>query len=321
MEKQPLISVIVPVYKVETYLDHCVSSILAQTYENLEVILVDDGSPDRSGQLCDAWARKDARIRVIHQENGGGGKARNTALDAATGELIAFVDSDDYIAPDLYEHLYHLLELGADIAECGYVTTEDDHASFPPDRSEPRFYTPEEAMREHIRDRVFCQVIWNKLYRREMVGPIRFPVGTRIDDEYFTYQVLGNAKKLVRSDKVCYAYRQQESSVMHRNFDLGRVLSIEAKQQRLAWIRSHMPSLENAAKVSMIESCIYFMQASLRKLKDDELHEAVLILNSAMKEIRPFPREESRLILRLAQFNLVWTARLLNILIDLHILT
>ena len=112
-----LISVIVPVYKVEKYLDKCVSSIINQTHRNLEIILVDDGSPDHCGAMCDAWAEKDSRIKVIHQENAGGGAARNAALDMARGELIAFVDSDDYIAPDMYEHLYKLIATGADIAE------------------------------------------------------------------------------------------------------------------------------------------------------------------------------------------------------------
>ena len=123
MTQLPLISVIVPVYKVENYLDCCVQSIVNQTYSNLEIILIDDGSaigliahmdtaPDASGAMCDVWAEKDSRIRVIHQENAGGGAARNAGLDAARGERIAFVDSDDYIAPDCYQYLHTLLEEG-----------------------------------------------------------------------------------------------------------------------------------------------------------------------------------------------------------------
>ena len=109
MTQLPLISVIVPVYKVENYLDCCVQSIVNQTYSNLEIILIDDGSPDASGAMCDAWAEKDSRIRVIHQENAGGGAARNAGLDAARGERIAFVDSDDYIAPDCYQYMSTLV--------------------------------------------------------------------------------------------------------------------------------------------------------------------------------------------------------------------
>ena len=128
--EEPLISVIVPVYKVEPYLDKCISSIVNQTYKNLEIILVDDGSPDNCPAMCDAWAEKDSRIRVLHQRNQGGGAARNAGLDLTSGSLIAFVDSDDYIAPVMYAHLYELLKSGADIAECSYVEVAGNDAVF-----------------------------------------------------------------------------------------------------------------------------------------------------------------------------------------------
>ena len=158
MQNLPLISVIVPVYKVEKYLDACVASILGQTYANLELILVEDGSPDNSGALCDAWAQKDPRVRVIHKENGGGGLARNVGLDAAKGELIAFVDSDDYIAPDMFAYLYSLLQQGADIAECDYVDVVEDGFVFPEEEGEVRFVTPEEALRGNLYDTHFRQL-------------------------------------------------------------------------------------------------------------------------------------------------------------------
>ena len=179
MNKLPLISVIVPVYKVEAYLDKCVSSVAEQTYNNLEIILVDDGSPDNSPAMCDAWAEKDNRIRVIHQKNAGSGASRNAALDIAQGEFIAFVDSDDYIAPDMYAHLFSLLEQGADIAECGYINVTDDAAVFQERGFNAQKYTAEEAMHLHIQDTAFRQLIWNKLYRREVIGGIHFPKGKK----------------------------------------------------------------------------------------------------------------------------------------------
>ena len=182
MTQLPLISVIVPVYKVENYLDCCVQSIVNQTYSNLEIILIDDGSPDASGAMCDAWAEKDSRIRVIHQENAGGGAARNAGLDAARGERIAFVDSDDYIAPGCYQYLHTLLEEGADIAECDFVETERNDAVFGTDAGEISFYTPLEAMRCHIRDTAFRQLIWNKLYRRAIFAQLRYPEGKLNED-------------------------------------------------------------------------------------------------------------------------------------------
>ena len=126
MKEMPLISVILPVYRVEKYLDRCLQSITGQTYRNLEIILVDDGSPDSSGAMCDAWAEKDSRIRVIHKENAGAGAARNTGLDAAAGEIISMIDSDDYLQVHMFEHLLSLMTEDVDIAECDICWTELD---------------------------------------------------------------------------------------------------------------------------------------------------------------------------------------------------
>ena len=326
MKDLPLISVIVPVYKVEAYLDQCVRSITGQTYRNLEILLIDDGSPDGSGSICDAWAAKDSRIRVIHKENAGAGAARNTGLDAARGELIAFVDSDDYIAAGMYRHLFQLLETGADIAECGYVETTDDHAEFANQDSRTALYAPRDAMREHIRDTVFRQLIWNKLYRRETIGGARFPEGTKIDDEFFTYQVLGNAKTLIRSGRVCYAYRQQPGSIMHQTYSLKRLEGLRAKQQRLDYLKDRMPELVEEAKLELFFSCLGAMQESLRSLPKEDLPQARQIIGGVTAGITPLEPDHQaskrkNLLLKLAQANFEGTARVLNFLIRIHVLT
>ena len=282
-----LISVIVPVYQVEEYLDRCVQSIVDQTYTNLEIILVEDGSPDRCPQMCDEWAKRDGRIRVIHQSNAGGGAARNTALNAARGELIAFVDSDDYIAPDMYEYLYKLMLRGADIAECGHVNVGYHDMVFQPSDDNVRTYTVQEAMTEHICDRIFRQLIWNKLYRREIIGEIRFPVGKKIDDEFFTYQVLGNAKTLVRSDKICYAYRQQESSVMHSMSAQKRLQAVEAKIQRHQYIEKNFPDLTVLSLKNLWFTCMYYGQLSLREMEKDQANQTIKHLRGVLRE-HPF---------------------------------
>lgn len=260
-----LISVIVPVYRAEAYLDRCVESIVKQTYKNLEIFLVDDGSPDGSGQLCDRWAEKDRRIRVIHQTNKGSAQARNVAIDLAQGAYIAFVDSDDYIAADMFRHLYGLLQQGADIAECAHMDVWDDHGVFDGAEAPVRTYTPEEAMAEHIRDRIFRQLIWNKLYRKKVIGEIRFPEGKKIDDEFFTYRVLGGAKKLIRSEKVCYAYRQQDASVMHSMSSQKRLQAVEAKVQRYSYILRTFPQLEGLCLKDLWFTCMYHGQRSLKE--------------------------------------------------------
>lgn len=289
----PLISVIVPVYKVEAYLDRCVQSIVDQTYQNLEIILVDDGSPDNCPAMCDAWAKKDSRIKVIHQNNAGGGAARNAALDVAHGDLIAFVDSDDYIAPDIYLNLFSLLGHDSDIAECEYINVWYDYAAFECVDNNLRTYTVQEAMSEHIRDNLFRQLIWNKLYRREVIGDIRFPAGMRIDDEFWTYRVIANARKLVHTSCKMYAYRQQPSSVMHLAFSLPRLQAVDAKCQRLELLQERFPELVSLARINLWYTCLYMGQMSLLHMDKPQQAEAFEKLYSAMRHY-PFTNKDKR---------------------------
>lgn len=284
MENLPLISVIVPVYKVEAYLDKCVQSIVDQTYTNLEIILVDDGSPDNCPAMCDAWAAKDGRIKVIHQENGGAGLARNVALDIVQGEYISLIDSDDYIEPHMYEHLLSLMTDGMDIVECGLLETElDDVALDDGSRFDSKVYAVEEAMEAHIQDRVFRQLIWNKLYRREVVGDNRFPVGKRIDDEFWTYRVIANARKLARTSCKMYAYRQQPESVMHLSFSLPRLQAVDAKCQRLELLKERFPELVPQARINLWYTCLYMGQMSLRHMDQENCQKAFIKLADVRK--------------------------------------
>ena len=327
MKDLPLISVVVPVYKVEAYLDKCIASITGQTYRNLEIILVDDGSPDNSGAICDAWAAKDSRIKVIHKENNGAGAARNTALDIARGELISMIDSDDYLESHMYEHLYSLMQEDVDIAECVIGITEtDDMPMDDGSRAEVRIYDREDAMRLHIRDQIFCQTPPNKLYRKSTVGANRFPVGNLIDDEFFTSRCIGNARRLAHSNAVMYAYRQQPGSAMHKAFSLRRLQGLYAKQQRLEYLKEYIPSLEYEAKFDLLFTCMYCMQESLRWLKDGELQTARKTIRAIVEEIAPLESnpDASRMkniLLKMAQRNFEGTCKLLNFLIDIHVLT
>lgn len=278
-----LVSVIVPVYKVEAYLNKCIQSIVDQTYKNLEIILVDDGSPDRSGAICDAWAAKDIRIRVIHKENGGAGLARNVAMDLARGEFISFIDSDDYIEPHMYEHLLGMMAEDVDIAECELLETEDDNAPLDaPAGANTLICTAREAMAHHIEDRIFRQTPPNKLYRRTTVGDIRFPVGNRIDDEFFTYRVIARCRKLAHSDRRMYAYRQQAGSVMHLSFALSRLQAVDAKVQRLALVNAQFPQLVSLAKTNLFFTCLYQGQMALLHLKKPDRQTAFERLHAAL---------------------------------------
>ena len=327
MTDLPLISVVVPVYRVEEYLDHCIRSIVEQTYSNLEILLVDDGSPDGSGAICDRWAERDSRVRVIHKQNAGAGAARNTALDQVKGSLIAFVDSDDYLHPNLYTHLYSLMVDGVEIAECEIgITQTDDLAMNDGTGARTLVCETEEALRLHIQDEVFRQTPPNKLYRRECVGDIRFPEGNLIDDEFFTYKVLGNARKLAHSCACMYAYRQQSGSAMHKPYSLRRLQGLDAKLQRLGYFEQRFPGLVREAKADLLMTCLGAMQGCLRSLKGEELETARGKLSEVLMKIVPVEIPEGtplkrRLLMKAAGKNLEQTARILNFLIDIHLLT
>lgn len=327
MTDLPLISVVVPVYRVEKYLDHCIQSIAEQTYSNLEILLVDDGSPDGSGAICDRWAARDSRIRVFHKQNAGAGAARNTALDTARGEIITFVDSDDYLHPNMFSHLCGLMKDGVEIAECEIgITERDDLAMDDGTGAEILVCETEEALRLHIQDEVFRQTPPNKLYRRECVGDIRFPEGNLIDDEFFTYKVLGNARKLAHSCACMYAYRQQSGSAMHKPYSLRRLQGIDAKLQRLGYFEQRFPGLVREAKADLLMTCLGAMQGCLRSLKGEELETARGKLSEVLMKIVPVEIPEGtplkrKLLLKAAGKHLEQTAKALNFLIDIHLLT
>lgn len=266
MNHVPLISVIVPVYKVEAYLDRCIQSIVDQTYRNLEIILVDDGSPDNCGAMCDAWATKDSRIKVIHQSNAGAGAARNAALDIAQGEWIGMIDSDDFIAPHMYEHLYSLTNPDIDIAECCIKKVNGDACLFDDGQSYNTVeYDVSAALHLHILNKIFLQTPPNKLYRRCTVENVRFPSGTGIDDEYWTYRAIGNARKLIHSSCIMYAYRQQAGSVMHTLNVEQRLRAVDAKIKRHAYIKERFPELTADSLKNLWFTCLYQGQVALRK--------------------------------------------------------
>lgn len=210
MREQSLISIIIPVYKTEQYLRACVDSVLAQTYQNLEVILVDDGSPDGSGTICDEYAARDPRVRVIHQENGGSSAARNAGLDAAKGAYIGFVDADDYIEPNMYQALYRRIqETGADIAQCRHRAVAENGSllAISPD-AEDGVLDRKEAIKGLFTGPVQF-VDWDKLYSRDILGDIRFDLRYPIcEDMLFNYQLLKKSKRIALMRDVYYTYVQ-----------------------------------------------------------------------------------------------------------------
>lgn len=282
----PLISVVVPVYKVEAYLDRCVQSIVDQTYKNLEIILVDDGSLDNCTTMCDAWVEKDSRTRVIHKENGGLSDARNAGMAIATGQYIGFVDSDDYIAPEMYQLLMeHMLADNSDIAACGVeMVFEDDTA--------PRKLTVNGCCvldRNSAMEAVVCeswlkQPVWYKLYKTQLVRDILFPMGKYHEDVFWTWQAVARAERVSVFDTLCYCYVQRNGSIMAERYSLRRLDAVEAKQQRLTFLEKEYPHLAQQARRDLLFSCMYHGQLALRDLDYAQQTAALSRLKAAVKD-------------------------------------
>ncbi len=282
------ISVIVPIYKVEDYLDKCVSSILNQTYDNLEIILVDDGSPDNCGAMCDGYANRDSRIRVIHKENGGLSDARNAGLAVCTGDYVSFVDSDDYLSPDFYKALLNVIkDNNCDIAECDVkkVFVNDIPDYTPYSEANVNVYDTRQALFMLVNDRVIHQHVWNKLYKRAAVEGELFKKGKTNEDEFWTYRIIGRSNTVAHIDAPLYYYMQRETSIMGVGYSLKRLDALEAYKERQEYLRENYPDIADKTEINLFYGCFYAYKATLKWLKGDEKKQAKKTIKSYMKNI------------------------------------
>lgn len=284
-----LISVIVPVYNVAAYLPECVESILGQDYGKLEVILIDDGSADDSGTICDEFAARDYRIRVIHQKNGGAASAKNAGLRAATGEYLSFVDSDDFLEPGVYSHMVGLLaEYGADVVQCAYRDVYRDKTVDRIAKPGRRELDGKDYLASFLRDWT-CGLLWDKMYRRDLFQNIFFEEGHKIDDEYFTYQGIMNASKVVCDDRIVYNYRKRRSSVMYSPESGRQILldRIDFTAKRRKKVVSRFPELRRVYDEHFLESMIYLSR---------EKHGSPESIERLRLELRAYFREKGHTI-------------------------
>ncbi|MBR0163505.1 MAG: glycosyltransferase [Lachnospiraceae bacterium] len=233
MDNSDVISVIVPVYNIERYLPECIESILEQTYRELEIILVDDGSTDQSGIICDRYAETDNRIRVIHKENGGLSSARNSGIDISCGSYLGFVDGDDCIHKQMYEILYRMIRISdAQIAACGY---SQDAAWSIKDYKDDVHYTAiskEEAINY---GRIYIAA-WNKLYKKDLFNTIRYPLGVLHEDEYVYHELLWRCSKVVYTEEKLYYYRKREESITSCMSEKRMIDACNAYESRIQFI-------------------------------------------------------------------------------------
>ena len=250
----PKISVIVPVYKVENCLQFCVDSILNQTYTDFELILVDDGSPDNCGAMCDAYAAKDIRVRVVHRENGGLSAARNSGMDIAKGEYIAFVDSDDAVTEDYLEVLLSACEEnGADIAVCRFKEFEDgNNPILTQSKNETQCVAisgKEACMKLYEGNGLISINAWCKLFKSSIIEDMRFPEGKLHEDQAFTPIAYYKSNTVVPVDRNMYLYRVRAESITHEKFNLRRYDDIWAIDKCISYFEeNNEPDIVKAAK-------------------------------------------------------------------------
>ncbi len=256
MSENDLISIIIPIYNVEKYLKECLDSILGQTYKNLEIILVDDGSPDNCGNICDEYLKKDSRIKVIHKTNGGLSDARNHGINIATGEYICFVDSDDYIDKYYIEKLYMTIKKeGVKLAQCNILRVDDEKNILKKIGYEKKVVKSgkniiKEQYGVHVIENT---VVWNKMYAIELFKDIRFPVGKIHEDEFTTYKILYNLDKVAIIDDYLYYYRENDDSIMKQKFNIRNLDRLDAYKDKMYFFQKRETDIFIKALIRYIE--------------------------------------------------------------------
>lgn len=295
-KKRPLITVVVPIYNVEAYLDECVQSILKQTYHNLEIILVDDGSPDRCGEMCDWYAQRDARVKVIHQENRGLSGARNAGIDIATGEYITFVDSDDYLREDMIEALHmESVQHGAEMVTAAFESfSEDGRKATNPHGGKIFVYSKEEALDCFLFNDYLTPCVWGKLYAISVWKDVRCPEGKLFEDQFTTYKLIDRCKKIIYDTTPRYYYRKRVGSIGHSTFSKRTYDLYDAIHEEYDYISQKYPKECPNIAVARVTWEIVFVNMMIR---------SDAIETKTIADVQRYARENIRNVLRCGYIN------------------
>ncbi len=279
----PLISIIVPIYNVEIYLRRCVDSILGQTYPNIEVLLVDDGSPDKCGTICDEYSNQDKRVIVIHRENGGLSAARNSGIEASHGEYIGFVDSDDYISPTMYEQLYN------DITQYGTLLSFCHTDVIRKGKSDNKCYGTHSEVRpklyvmRHALEASTWWAAWTKLYHRSLFDDIRFPEGKTNEDLAIMMDIYDRCDNIAINYNKLYYYCIREDSITTSKLNSHKFDILDNAQHVAEYMHTYHPELESAARGILLSNALSLLQ-QLQHYKGGDLSEERLKAISAIRE-------------------------------------
>lgn len=278
------ISIIVPIYKVEKYIDRCIISILNQTHKNIEVILVNDGSPDNCGKICDEYAKKDCRIKVIHKANGGLSDARNSGLDIATGKYIGFVDSDDYIASDMYENLLSgIINNSTDISMCGRYDVYDDKIKESFSSCGFIKWSNNEAIRNLLLWKNIDSAAWDKLYDRKLFNNIRFPFGKYNEDVFIMCNIIHRSNGITHIGKPKYYYNHRDNSITTEKFSKRKMDLIDANTTVLDLIKKEYPYLLEEAYSFYYKGFIYLLLAISSSNQTDVFKEDYVYMKNILR--------------------------------------
>ncbi len=304
IDSMPLISVIVPIYNVEKYLPKCVESILAQTYKNLEIILIDDGSPDNCGALCDEYMLKDNRIRVIHKKNGGLSSARNAGIDICSGEYLAFIDSDDFVSPYFVEILYQgIQKYDSDISSIEKVLSfcdgDEDICRMSDNASDctMREISPREAIRLMLYQLIPTGIPL-RLYKRKIFESIRFPIGYLHEDTATSHKLYMEAKRVTLVDAKIYAYRYRENGIVRMKFTPAKMISTVIGQELVHDITEYDETLREAAfaRAFALNYYVFIQVPSRDKESMKKLWESILCYRDVVaKDKTPELRRKNRI--------------------------
>ena len=256
-----MISVIVPVYNVENYLRKCLDSILAQTYTDLEILLIDDGSTDNCLSICQEYAQKDSRIVLLTKENGGQGSARNMALERMKGDYVSFVDSDDYILPTMLQEMVENMEsYGADLAVCYIKTIDKNGKSKEKALQQPKLYNNKELMREYVSTQDIGEGPCNKLYKSKLFSQMRFPEIRAAEDTYIMHEILGMCEGAVHLGKAYYVQNVRDDSTERKPFSEMNLVLLECAERTIEYYEKNYPEfieLVTFRKINKTASLMY----------------------------------------------------------------
>lgn len=300
----PKISIIVPVYKVEPYIHKCIDSILNQTFRDFELILVDDGSPDNCGNICDEYAKRDKRIVVIHKENGGQATARNAALDIARGEYIGFVDSDDYIESDMYEFLYNMcIENKCEIANCSSTIYFKDRVQVNGGH-DLIIHDTKEAMKVATEGILYDECLWTKLIKRRLFNNLRIPEGIAYEDTAFTYKLIDRAKRICSKGEAKYNYIKRDNSTMDRAIKNVKIDAVLVYEEMYKFMENKYPELCDLVALKLANNTMTVMNLMIKQKQfseyKDNYKKVAKILNSKFNKtfkLKDYPRNVKVLLL------------------------